>query len=244
MTEIPDKVIGRIRKMLALANDTGASEGERENALRMAHATLAKYNLDLATIGSTPEKRGEAEPRVEHRATFYGRPWARLVSTAVAELMFCRYLFSTKAKAKDTLHVFVGSHANAISAAILAEFLVESITREGRRAQRNAGAGNAYFRSFATGAAAVIAFRADRLRKAAAEAPVRGAESDPATPQPPGSAIVLATVYDREAAANAAYVDALGVTDAPRPAFENLDAAARWAGMQYGATVSLDRQVK
>ena len=42
------RALARVRKMLALANDAAATEGERENALRMAHATLAKYNLELA----------------------------------------------------------------------------------------------------------------------------------------------------------------------------------------------------
>jgi len=40
--------------MLRLANDAGASEGERHNAMRMAHATLAKHNLDLASVESAP----------------------------------------------------------------------------------------------------------------------------------------------------------------------------------------------
>lgn len=244
-----DRVIERVRKMLALANDAGATEGERDNAMRMAHATLAKYNLDLATINSTlidPTRDATVEPRTEYRTTFYGRPWARLLSQGVAELMFCRYLFVQNSVAKYTTHVFIGSHANAISASLLAEYLVDSIVREGKRRQRDAGAGNAYFRSFATGAAIRVTQRCIELRTAprapggAATGPDPG---DPAIPQPPGTAIVLAGVYEREATANAAYVDKLNPSRKD-PKFGNLDQEAAAAGFVYGGKVSLNRQVK
>ena len=43
-----NKILARVRKLLNLANNAAATEGERDNAMRMAHATLAKYNLSLA----------------------------------------------------------------------------------------------------------------------------------------------------------------------------------------------------
>lgn len=66
------KILGRIRKMLALANNEGASEGERDNALRMAHATLAKYNLDMAEVESSGKPQQEARAIVKKQ--YYGRP--------------------------------------------------------------------------------------------------------------------------------------------------------------------------
>jgi hypothetical protein len=43
-------VLERVRKLLALGTNAGATEGERDNAMRMAHALLAKYNLDMAQV--------------------------------------------------------------------------------------------------------------------------------------------------------------------------------------------------
>jgi hypothetical protein len=55
-----EKVLARVKKMMTLATDAGASEGERENALRMAHATLAKYNLTMSEAEATGKKSEEA----------------------------------------------------------------------------------------------------------------------------------------------------------------------------------------
>lgn len=249
MTTIDDRIVGRIRKMLALANDKGATEGERDNALRMAHATLAKYNLDIAQISTGGQKRPEVEDRTQHRATFYGRPWARMVAQAVGELMFCKYLYITAHHAKDTVHLFIGSHANAVSASILAEFVVESITREGKRRQRENMAGNAYFRSFATGAAGIVARRCVRLREqatAAGGAPHGADGSDPATSPAPGTAIVLATVYERERDANEAFAAAtMKITvHPPHDMLRRTNAQAMFEGARYGETVPLNKQVK
>jgi hypothetical protein len=43
-------ILEKVKKLLALANDKGATEGERDNALRMAHGMLAKHNLDMSDL--------------------------------------------------------------------------------------------------------------------------------------------------------------------------------------------------
>lgn len=238
-----EKIIARVRKMLALANDKAATEGERDNALRMAHATLAKYNLDIAVVESSSGKtNGSVAPRVRHYTTFYGRPWARLVSQGVAELMFCHYLFSTATKSKDTVHYFVGSHANAVSASMMSEFLVGSIMREGKRFSREHGLGNAGFRSFAIGAAGSIVRRCAELREAAE----RPAPASPATGlAAPGTNVVLASVYASERAANAVVVAGMRPRQATGYAGKKeFIADAAEAGAEYGSTVSLNRQVE
>lgn len=44
------KTIYRIKKLLALANDKGATEGEAAEASRRAFALLAKWNLTLDSV--------------------------------------------------------------------------------------------------------------------------------------------------------------------------------------------------
>lgn len=45
-------ILEKVKKLLALAGNAGATEGERDNALRMAHGLLAKHNLDMADLVS------------------------------------------------------------------------------------------------------------------------------------------------------------------------------------------------
>lgn len=52
MTE--EKIINRIKKMMALANDKAASDGERENALRMSYALMARHNLEMSDVDGNP----------------------------------------------------------------------------------------------------------------------------------------------------------------------------------------------
>lgn len=59
-----DKIINRVKKMMALANDPAASDGERENALRMSYAILAKYNLDMTDVEGKPTGPQEARQSV------------------------------------------------------------------------------------------------------------------------------------------------------------------------------------
>ena len=40
----------KIRKLLALASDPNASDGERDNASRMAARLMAKHDIDLADL--------------------------------------------------------------------------------------------------------------------------------------------------------------------------------------------------
>lgn len=46
-----NKIMERIAKMIALANDAGATEGEKANAKRMASELMSKYNIREAQLG-------------------------------------------------------------------------------------------------------------------------------------------------------------------------------------------------
>lgn len=181
-------VVRRVKKLFAIANDSAATEAERETAMRMAHSIIAKYNLDQAEIessGAAPEKR------IAHQGTFYGRPWARIVAQAIADMCFCSYVYHPATEAKLTRHRFIGKESNAISAAALAEYLVESIRKQAAREKRVRGAGNEYARSFATGASHAIYHRVKELVRKNADLPMSN-----------GRELVLASLYQTELAAN------------------------------------------
>lgn len=242
MSNDETKIISKIRKLLALANNAAATDGERDNAMRQAHAMLAKYNLDVATVEAATGKATAGEERVEQESEFYGRPWARRVCGAIAELFFCRYLYVPSGDAKMTVHSFIGRKSNATTAAEMSKYVVESILKEGRRRTRELGQGNAWRRSFCLGAAAAIQVRAAKMLDESTK---------PEAPQPevktkvPGTALVLASVYQQEQEANKAMVEKqYPDLKAGRggKGLSSTDAAVE--GARYGKTVSLSRQIK
>ena len=229
------KILARVQKMLNLANNAGATEGERDNALRMAHATLAKHNLDLADLDDVQRDKMAGEERVENIATFYGRPWARDICISVGRLFFCSYIYVSHKKATCVRHYFIGRRSNAITSAMMSEFVVKSIMREGKRRKREMMQGNPWLRSFCWGAATTIRERVREIREAA---------ENPQTEQTPGTALVLVSAYKKELVANKAWLTVhyskLGSGRTGKGA-ERGDAYG--AGRVYGKTVSLNQQI-
>ena len=222
-----DRILGRIRKMLNLANDAAATDGERENAMRMAHATMVKYNLDLEDV----EAAGAAstEQRGIHQARFFGRPWARRVCQSMAKLFFCKYVYNPNSNAKEILHHFVGLTANATAAAEMAEYLVNSIRRESRSQARAAGKSSSWARSFADGTSVAIWQRVAKMVK---QPEVEISES---------RALVLANRYQVEETKNQEYMDKnFGKTKQGRAGKAAGDGFLE--GTIYGNTVSHNRQ--
>ena len=237
MATAHERVLARVHKMLKLANDAGATEGERDNALRMAHATLAKYNLDLSDVESIGQRKTSAatEERVENVVTFYGRPWARHICKSVADLFYCYYLTTSAKKATDTRHYFIGKKSNATTASIMAEFLVNAIMKEGKKRQRQEGQGNAWFREFCWGAATRIRERVREIQQST--------EKEVEKTQP-GTALMLVDFAKSESQANIVFVQtkypALGRAKAGKGYHQS---GAYAAGRTYGSRVSLNRQI-
>lgn len=97
-----EKIINRIKKLMALAADPAASDGERDNALRMAHATMLKYNIDSAQVQG--QAQGPQEGRKINTAEFYGRPWAISLASSIADLFFCNYHYRRSLKKNHVFH--------------------------------------------------------------------------------------------------------------------------------------------
>jgi hypothetical protein len=226
-----DRMIDKIRKLLALAGAESATEGERDNAMRMAHGLMAKHNIEMSQIDQA--LRNREDPREQQNDTFYGRPWARQVAAASAKLFFCEYLYRAASKGKDTHHTFIGRRSNAITAMELAKYLVQSIEKESRKLARANYWGNGERRSFALGAASAI--RARVLKIIADSTSVETA---------PGTALVLANLYQVEKVENdkalALWYPKLRKGKGGKAATSG---EAYASGHAYGKTVSLQRQV-
>ncbi len=227
MTE--ERILDRVRKMLALANDSAASEGERDNALRMAYNLLAKHNLSVEDV----KRRGQPEPeeeRIDNMFTSWSQPWARTVFHAVAKLFFCNYYTAGKLSSTKLRHIYVGKVSNATTAALMGEYLVTSILRECRRLYRENLSPQS--RAFATGAADKIYWRVDALIREQGEAT-------------PGTALVLASLYTQEKQSNDAHALALwGELKAGKSRERaKVDREAYNAGVEFGAKASLNAQL-
>lgn len=230
-----ERAMGRVRKMMALANDSAASEGERENALRMAHATLAKHNMTMANA----ELMGERleEKRDKKQSDVRGAKWALAVAYAVARLFFCEMIYhrreSTVSRAKVS---YVGRVGNIITAQEMVNYVVNSIEREGWAIARAEGHPSAWVRAFQVAAMETICRRCRELREAA--------EKESAATSSGGTALVLASYYDNESKANRQMLVADGVVfKTARPMSLGNSADARERGRDFGGKVSLNKQV-
>ena len=163
-----------------------------------------------------------------------------LFAHGVAELFFCKYFF-VRTRKNYVKHYFVGLKSNATTASELAQYVVDSITKEAAKAKRAAPfADSDFVVSFCKGAAHRVYVRCERLR-AEAERASQAAPTVTVT----GTALVLASVYQRELKANSAYLaDVLKLrlkTSANRERRSSSD--AYHAGRAFGDKVSLDRQL-
>lgn len=125
MEQVDAKIIARIQKLLALANNN-PNEAEAQSAMAKATEMLEAYNLDMAVLGSS----GKGAQRSDTKKTggLYG--WQRKLWKAVAELNFCHYL-SIKGLAKGSTyeHRLIGSHANVVSTEMMATYLQETVEK-------------------------------------------------------------------------------------------------------------------
>lgn len=215
-------VLRKIRKLLALGNDTRGNEHERDNALRAAHALLAKHNLDMAAVeasGAAPEEQREQHGFVAHGRH---RAWARSVAHSAANLFFCEYLF-TQVDPKHIRHVFIGKTSNTVTAAEMTEYLMTSILKEAKCATDDE-------RSFCLGAATAIRIRVNQLMK-------------PPPVMSDSTALALVNVYESERRANALVKKQLYPRLRTSRSGSKPGLAAFSAGQKFGASVSLNRQV-
>ncbi len=220
-----DKIIDKVRKMMALANDAGASEGERDNALRMAYKLLAKYNLELADV----EETSQEEARGLQSVVISSDTWGRSVSNAVASLFFCEYYFERMSAGRSIRHNFIGKTSNAITAAHMADYLLDSIKKQARKLYKSTT--NPQGRSFCVGAALAITQRVAKLVQEDADVGV-------------GTAVVLASYRKLEAEANEQWLAVhVGELKDVSTKLNTSDASAYFKGHAYGNTVSLANQI-
>lgn len=232
------RILSRLKKLLAMANDSGgASEQERETAMRMAHSLMAKYNMTMAEAEASGAKSDE--PRTGSPLEMKDYPWMTICARALADLFFCHHFQSRSGSAGKLKHYFVGKESNVYTAQKMTKYIISSIDREGMKMARSSGADSIsnYWRSFCKGAAHQVRLRCEKLR---AEA-----EAASSTAKTPGTALVLASLYATEDRANVLFIeDKMGVKlKSVNTTMRNTSAHAAAAGRAYGDKIGLNRQI-
>lgn len=226
-----ERIIDRIRKMLALANDLAATEGERDNALRMAYATMAKYNIDIAKVEAAGQKE---EARIKFDADGWSWMWSKHIRNVIADLFFCKYIVGRAINGTQCHHHFVGRESNAMTAAMMSDWIVNSILKEGRAIyKQNTAPGT---RAFAIGAL-------DKLRERVAQ--IKREREAELERESTGTSLVLQNHYAAERAANDRWLVEAGMRLQKGRGSQRAvrDGDAYHAGQAFGAKINLSAQV-
>jgi hypothetical protein len=129
--KISEKVLDRVRKLLRLASNSGATEAEAQLAAEKAAEIMREHGLSTATIEA---EGGAAEGRARREAESFERgrhPWMSDLMSAVAKSCFClldvEFIGSGK-KQRLRFRLF-GRESATASAFALADYLKVTIWR-------------------------------------------------------------------------------------------------------------------
>lgn len=228
MTEVTDRILERVRKLLAMANDERANEGERDNALRMANNIMAKYQIEMADVPLEQREKDDPIGRFEEEG--WNLAWNNMMRNSIAKLFDCRYFQGGKINATRGRHVFVGRGANATTAMLMSDWIVRAALREADKvAGHRLTAGG---RSFGLGVAARLSERVNALIK----------DSNAELKVSTGRDLVI--IRQNAQDANEAWIAAnmkVGKSRALRKS--SVDADAYFAGRSHADSINLSKQV-
>lgn len=125
------RIIDRIQKLLALANDEGATEAEANLAMEKAHAIMSEHNLTMATIAASGKKGEEVRTKegLDGQAMF---DYQRNLMAVIAETNYCYvsviYKYTRRGN-KGMGYRIIGTESNVATAKIMFEYLMQTINR-------------------------------------------------------------------------------------------------------------------
>lgn len=222
-----EKIIDRIRKLLALASNN-PSEAEREAALSKAHQMLIAHNLQMQDVQGTPEEMDVYSLHVPYSSS----PWSRTIVNAIAQLYFCKFVFMKHGGNRSYTAQFIGMRSDADVARMVAESILNSVKRQGIIAARTTGGSEASFKS---AAATSIYWRCDKLKK----------EAQQSATATPGTALVVQSLYTQRAKeAEAFAARRFGELKTPKTKLRVKGDEAGRMGRDFGNSVPLTALVK
>lgn len=126
-------IYGKIRKLLALSQNEGATEAEASAAALKVQELCQDYGLDLAQIGDDPGKEGRREAGTIDRRAMYS--WQQRLMSTLAECNFCLHdirkeKIQRRTKVRNSKrHFLVGRKLNVDVVTSLYDYLVGAMKR-------------------------------------------------------------------------------------------------------------------
>jgi hypothetical protein len=204
--------IEKVQKLLALARDAGASQGEAQNAMDLATRILEQHNLDIAAV-EAKAGRGHSGKRDDRTQTGGLYKWQRQVWKSTASLNMCVY-FSLRGLARGSKYEqrIVGRPENVLMTNLMASYLQDAIERNAAAWAKDQGFSSRFVREaviYREGMADTICYRLNQLRRdRLREAEEKEAAARAAQPAgEPGTSVVLASVIQSEADLNLDYLN-------------------------------------
>lgn len=137
-SNVDETVVARIRKLMALTTDRGASEAEAALAAEHVQRLLVEHNLSMATVeasgGSADADGKRVREGVNHRQVYR---WQRDLMYSIAKLHFCKVSMKFKSRLGSGPDIFngydlIGRAANVATTEAMFSYLVHTIERLAR----------------------------------------------------------------------------------------------------------------
>lgn len=225
---VDTKIIEKIKNLLALSRDKGASEHEAAVAADKAFELLSKYNLELATVEGYEHDGIEQQDCTDYQTEV----WRSWIFSAVAKQYFCFSYRTNRVDAQGKRYnqrTILGQRHNIECVRAMAQYLCGAINSIA--AVHCKGKGKAYHTAFKHG-------MADRIIKRIVDA-MKEAQTQPSES---GTGIVLRDLYAKEQARINEYMKQQDIRT--RKATFRLNQGAGYAsGYDAGGNVSLNRPV-
>jgi len=114
-----ERIITKIKKLFALANNKGATVNEAQTAMKMANKLLEKHSITAMDL----EVKDDISINFNAGKS---APWERTVFNHVAMLYGCKYFFDMN------MQYIAGSNVDRITAQGIGECVINSIKNEGK----------------------------------------------------------------------------------------------------------------
>jgi hypothetical protein len=126
-----EKLILKIKRLVAVANSKGATEEEAATFAEKAQVMLAEYNLSMSDVEQQVDVDDtDVSIVINADLTTNSYPWRRPLASAVAEMYFCKYFYTTRhyPSAHDQ-HSFLGTAQNVLVAKMMFKYLIDTVDR-------------------------------------------------------------------------------------------------------------------
>lgn len=214
MTTAQDKIIDKIRKLLALA-ERGGTEAEAELAMAKVQELLTEHNLEIDAV------RGKEEVTMtrEYKEYAWNQSWIREVYSGVSRLYFCKFYYTPNGTTNQWCYL-IGEPVNIQTA----QYVIDVVIATGQRlAKQHATQAREEFlewcteneRKDATGVAISASnnFKkgfATRINQRCWELRSKAMQKKDTT-RAPGNQLVVADFYKKNEIAIAGYMDQIGL---------------------------------